>query len=148
MRDEPVELNPFSTFLTPCSFPEFSGSIPHQLPQLLHSKLQLLLSTRLRSPLPIPENREKVKRDEEEAAREEAIRQQKASREETEFKLEKLREAETSNSIVRIADGAEQKTLKPSKSKKSVEDLRAERLSGRRSDGRLPHYHASFGNAR
>ncbi|KAL2651917.1 hypothetical protein R1flu_020045 [Riccia fluitans] len=39
------------------------------------------------------ENREKVKRNEEEAAREEAIRQQKARREETEFKLEKLREA-------------------------------------------------------
>ncbi|KAL2641873.1 hypothetical protein R1flu_009460 [Riccia fluitans] len=253
------------------------------------------------------ENREKVKRDEEEAAREEAIRQQKARREETEFKLEKLREAaklkrrrvengsspvqeagdgalvvrgilqveeskatidlerpshinlfaeyearekeghgrvqerekerksggkekdrrkefqdhrdrqlekkdgkltgepaddhyrlgygassksgkkpwymvksfmvdrtqreeeETSDSIVRIADGAEQKTLKSSKSKKSVEDLRAERLAreqqerdkarkvllakagssytdgySRRSDGRVPHYHASF----
>ncbi|KAL2636319.1 hypothetical protein R1flu_007798 [Riccia fluitans] len=39
------------------------------------------------------ENREKVKRYEEEAAREEAIRQQKASREETQFKLEKLCEA-------------------------------------------------------
>ncbi|KAG6554270.1 hypothetical protein Mapa_004186 [Marchantia paleacea] len=38
------------------------------------------------------ENREKVRKDEEEAAREEAIRQQKARREETEFKLEKLRQ--------------------------------------------------------
>ncbi|OAE21672.1 hypothetical protein AXG93_4170s1130 [Marchantia polymorpha subsp. ruderalis] len=225
------------------------------------------------------ENREKVRKDEEEAAREEAIRQQKARREETEFKLEKLRqgaqskrrrvdggpssinENESQGAIVvrgtvsvegtlaskdeaerprhinlfaeyearekegqgkvrakeedqkdvsrgkkgkrefqdhrdrqlekkdgkptgepaddnyRLGHGAvdsvEQQSSMSTKSKKSVEDLRAERLvreqeerdkarkvvrakagnslnNGytRLADGRLPHYHASFGNAR
>ncbi|KAL3679038.1 hypothetical protein R1sor_021994 [Riccia sorocarpa] len=83
------------------------------------------------------------------------------------------REEEGTSDIAPRIDGAEQKALKSSKSKKSVEELRSERLAreqqekdkarkvllskagssytdgySRRSDGRVPHYHASFGNAR
>ncbi|KAL3678084.1 hypothetical protein R1sor_021040 [Riccia sorocarpa] len=83
------------------------------------------------------------------------------------------REEEGTSDIAPRIDGAEQKALKSSKSKKSVEELRSERVAreqqekdkarkvllskagssytdgySRRSDGRVPHYHASFGNAR
>ncbi|KAL2642980.1 hypothetical protein R1flu_010567 [Riccia fluitans] len=144
------------------------------------------------------ENREKVKRDEEEAAREELlVSDAELARELGLFLIPAMLKLKSivpmvytvtaSRHITQpsekpfltipllffFADGAEQKTLKSSKSKKSVEDLRVERLAreqqetdkarkvllakagssctdgyGRRSDGRVPHYHASFGNAR